>query len=280
MKFDIGAMSVGDILDRGLKIFFSRLPTFFFINFIVLSPLMVLQIVQPIVLMNAQSSNPSLGLLFGFLFGFLGVLILTMILAPLGSAASLYVIGQEFVDRRVGIGQAFSFALGRFGHLFLVSLLIGLAVGFGYLMCLVPGIIFLVWFVFGPQVVVVEKRSAIEAMNRSKELGTGFGMRIFGILLLLGVIQIIFLLISAGFNLLFPGMEQVISNGTPIMVMRSFPLHVADVVVNFLLSVVSQAYSAICITLLYFDLRIRKEGFDLEMAARQHSPNPEEPELS
>ena len=43
---------------------------------------------------------------------------------------------------------------------------------------------------------------------------------------------------------------------------------------------VSQAYAAICVTLLYFDLRIRKEGFDLEMAARQHSRNPQELELT
>jgi hypothetical protein len=280
MRFEIGAMSVGDILDRGLKIFLSRLPTFFFINFLVLSPLMALQLVQPIVLMNAQSSSPSVGIVVGFLVFTLGVMFLTMILGPIGAAASLHVIGQEFIDQRVGIGEAFSFALSRFGSLFLVSLLSGLVYLAGMCLFCIPMFLFMVWFAFGAQIVVMENRGPIEAMNRSKELGTGFGWRILGILLLLIVIQIIITLVSAGFNALFPGMEQVVSNGVPVMVLRSYPLHVADVLVNFMLSVVSQAYAAICITLTYFDLRIRKEGFDLEMAARGHSSEPGEKDLS
>jgi hypothetical protein len=32
-----------------------------------------------------------------------------------------------------------------------------------------------------------------------------------------------------------------------------------------------ETYSAVCFTLMYFDLRIRKEGFDLELAAKQQS---------
>jgi hypothetical protein len=32
-----------------------------------------------------------------------------------------------------------------------------------------------------------------------------------------------------------------------------------------------QAFAAVCYTLLYFDLRIRKEGIDLELAAREQA---------
>jgi hypothetical protein len=42
---------------------------------------------------------------------------------------------------------------------------------------------------------------------------------------------------------------------------------IVDQLVNILLG----SYVAICMTLLYFDLRIRKEGFDLELAAREHA---------
>ena len=38
MKFPLGAMTVGDILDRGLKMLVGRFPTFFAINLLFLSP--------------------------------------------------------------------------------------------------------------------------------------------------------------------------------------------------------------------------------------------------
>jgi len=33
-----------------------------------------------------------------------------------------------------------------------------------------------------------------------------------------------------------------------------------------------QSYQAVGMTLVYFDLRIRKEGYDLEMSAEQDAP--------
>jgi hypothetical protein len=42
-------------------------------------------------------------------------------------------------------------------------------------------------------------------------------------------------------------------------------------VLSTLLNFLVQTYGAICFTLLYFDLRIRKEGYDLELAARQQA---------
>lgn len=38
MRFQIGAMTVGDILDRGLKMLLLKLGTFYVINLIVLAP--------------------------------------------------------------------------------------------------------------------------------------------------------------------------------------------------------------------------------------------------
>src|SRR5262249_22357332 len=47
MKFRIGEMTVGDILDRGLKLLFSRLGTFYTINLIVLLPVLAFQLAMP-----------------------------------------------------------------------------------------------------------------------------------------------------------------------------------------------------------------------------------------
>lgn len=286
MKFEIGAMSVGDILDRGLKIFTARLPTFYAINLLVLSPVILFQIATPAVLFGAESGPASPEVLLGFLCATMGVLLLILILVPIGQAATLYVIGQEFIDERVGVGAALQFALKRWLPLLGASIVVGLAVGVGMVLCLIPGFIFWTWFAFAAQVVVMEGLGPIDAMNRSKDLGSNSFGRVLGLLLLMFAILLVVWFINNILNQVFQPLEVVPTSSGPRIVLRSYGLYVTAQIVNFLLSVAAQSYMAICVTLMYFDLRIRKEGFDLELAARQHSrkhdefgePTDEEPE--
>src|SRR5262249_38183014 len=141
MKFEIGQMTVGDILDRGLKILFARLGTFYVINLIVLTPLLLYQVVSPSLLQSAASQGGAAAA-FPLMFGLLFVLVLTVVLAYIGEAACLHVIGQEFIGEKVTVGAALGFAMQRFGTLFGVSLLVGLLVGVGGCMCIVPGFLF------------------------------------------------------------------------------------------------------------------------------------------
>jgi hypothetical protein len=270
MKFEIGAMSVGDILDRGLKIFWARLPTFYAINLIVMTPVLAYQLATPFFLLGGDSGPPSPEMMLAFMLSSLGMLLLALILVPIGAAASLHVIGQEFIDERVGVAEAFRFALRRFAPLLGVSILVGLILFVGLIACVIPYFVFLTWYAFASQVVVMEGRGGMGALNRSKDLGNGFYWRVFGVLALLFVLSLVVGMINNILNQVFQPLEVVPSNTGPRFVLRSYGLYVVAQAVNFLLTVAVQSYSAVCTTLLYFDLRIRKEGFDLELAARQH----------
>ncbi len=282
MKFQIGAMTVGDILDRGLKLLLARLPTFYLINLIVLAPIILYLLALPALL---RAGSTGLGAVLG---GGLAVSVLTLILQPIGTAAILHVISQEFVDYHVGVGPAFGFALKRFGTLILASILTGLMIGFGLILCIVPGIIFWSWYALVAEVVVVEGLGAEKAMKRSKELTAGFRGRVLGLLLLFivialiptGAVQLLELVIpstehvpidrpDAGFGFGGPAYTEVINY-------RNYAI---NTVVGQLLNILVQTFQAVCFTLLYFDLRIRKEGFDLELAARQQAAStPIDPE--
>jgi hypothetical protein len=227
MKFQIGAMSVGDILDRGLKLLLARLPAFYLINLIVLTPIIAYQLALPLLLMGEENQIGKV-FLVGFLGGFVVLLILALILQPIGTAAILHIISQEFIDRHVGIGPAFRFALSRFGSLLGASILAGLIIGVGMLCCLVPGFIFWTWYAFVAQVVVVEGMSASPSLDRSKRLGEGYRWRIFGILFLIGVLSsVIPSVIDAGLGLVLPASEVVpvageASASLPIMATKRF----------------------------------------------------------
>ena len=59
MKFPLGEMSAGDILDRGIKLLFARLPTFYLINLMVLAPAILVQIAAPLVFQNEGPDGPA-----------------------------------------------------------------------------------------------------------------------------------------------------------------------------------------------------------------------------
>ncbi len=257
---------MGDILDRGLKLLLARLPTFYVINLLVLLPVILVQLVLP-ALQLAQIMPPGGAALFG---GGLLVVLLTLILQPIGTAASLHVIAQEFIGQHASIGAAFGFAFHRFGRLLGASLLAGLLIGLGMLLCFVPGIIFAIWYVFVGQVVVVEGLKGDKALARSKSLGEEFRGRIFGLAALFLLLGLILGGMAGLLQRVLPS-NELVPTATGVMPVFRYPNFVVNQLVTYLVNILVSSFSAVCWTLLYFDLRIRKEGFDLELAAQQQA---------
>jgi len=266
MKFQLGAMTVGDILDRGLKVLLARLPAFYAINVLVLLPLIVIELLMPALI---YGGGPAEGGSAVVLIG-LGLFVLGVILQPLGTAAILHLISKEFVDERASISEAFQFAFRRFGPLLLTSMIAGIAIFFGMLLLVIPGIILAIWYTFVAQVVVVESLKGGAALSRSKELTEGYRGRVFGMFVLFLVAGMV-LGYAVGFlDRVFPSAEQVRTD-EGVKVVYHFGRAALKTGVTRLVGILVQTYSAVCFTLMYFDLRIRKEGFDLEMAAKQQS---------
>ncbi len=268
MRFPIGAMTVGDVLDRGLVIFWARLPSLLAINLVVLVPDLAYSLALPSLLAGAYSGGPPDPLALLRVLGInLAVLFLRLFLMPLASAATVYVVGQEFTGRRVSMGAAFAFAFRRFGTLLGVALVTGLMVGVGLCLCAVPGLIFAVWYAFAAQAVVMEDRGVTESLSRSKSLGEGYFWRILGTLVLLVLLLFMAGVVNAVLGQLLKPFDVVLTETGLQFVLYSYPRYLVAQAVSFLLVVVVGTYSAVCVTLLYFDLRFRKEGYDLELAA-------------
>jgi hypothetical protein len=270
MRFPIGAMTVGDVLDRGLVIFWARLPALLAVNLLVLVPDLVYALALPSLMAGTYTGGPpDLVALLRLLGTQVAVLFLRLFLMPLGSAATVYLVGQEFVGRRAGMGEAFAFAWRHFGTLLGVALVTGLMVGVGLCLFLVPGLIFAVWYAFAAQAVVLEERGVTEALSRSKTLGEGHFGRILGTLALLVALLGMAGVVNGILGQLLKPFDLVLTDSGMQFTLYSYPRYLAAQVVSYLLVVVVGSYSEVCVTLLYFDLRFRKEGFDLELAAGQ-----------
>jgi hypothetical protein len=266
MRFPLGEMTVGDILDRGLKLLFARLPVFYAVNLLVQAPLIVIQLALPLVLFGGQNAL-DMETLFAYLGLLLVAALVAAILQPIATAAILHIVMEEYAGRRASIGAALSFALSRFFPLLGASILFGLMYIIGIFLCCIPGIYVMVVFAFVGQVVVLERLGVGESFQRSQKLVEGFWWRVFGVLILIGIANG---MIQGGLaqvlNFVLPAQEMIpMQNG--IQMKFNAVNHIIDTTLTQLVHILLITYSSVCTTLLYLDLRIRKEGFDLELAA-------------
>jgi hypothetical protein len=307
MKFPIGAMSIGDIFDRGIKLLIAKLFTFYGITLIVLFPIFVAQVYLEILQIQAQAQtaeagNPGAALIASSIG--LGLLVLlALILQPIVTAATLHVISQEFADQRITVWQALAFAFRRFLAILGTSLLVGLILGVVASICFIAAgiaiglglamagplslvisvplalmfqalwVLMFVWYALCSQVVVVEGMSAIRAMNRSKQVSKGYRWRLFGVLALIMVLYLIPVSMTMILQLVLKPVETV-QFGQQVKLVPNLQNVIINQVIGTLLNTLVATYAAVCSTLFYFDLRIRKEGFDLELAAKEQAVAP------
>lgn len=77
------------------------------------------------------------------------------------------------------------------GPLIVAGILAGIGIGIGLLLLLVPGLFLLtIWAVIAP-VIVIERRGALDSFGRSRELVRGHGWQVFGVIVVLFLVQFI-----------------------------------------------------------------------------------------
>jgi hypothetical protein len=201
-----------------------------------------------------------------------------LVIQPFLTAAIARASTDTYLGHRVTVGPAFRFAVTRIHSIlwililyvltlvagFLVLFLLGAAVGepafFAVLALgfLVPGVIVFVRWYFGPTVFVVEGRKGTKALARSWRLSRRSFWRIFGTFILTSIMAAIvqgILALPAGWAYSVIG-----TSGWAIYALGAS-----------LAVIVTTPFTTLVAVLLYFDMRIRKEGFDLEIMAREMS---------
>ncbi len=185
-------------------------------------------------------------------------LALAVILSALGVAASTFIVSDAYLGHATPATVALSRARAFLGKLIAVSLLSWFLIGLGLVLLIVPGLILLAGLVLSTVVMVLEAPpSATAAMGRSWELTRGFRNKVFL------AMCVAFLLLAV------PG---IAIGGAAAMLGETTGTSVGVLVLESLLQIFIYPYVYVVMTVLYYDLRVRKEGFDLELLASTLSP--------
>lgn len=185
-----------------------------------------------------------------------GFFLFMVLVYPISTGALVFNISAGYLGEELSAVESYKRVLKRLFRLLGAQGLVFLLTAVGFVLCVVPGVIFSLWFMLVPAVVLLEDVSAIESLGRSRRLMAGNLGKGF----LLGLIVWI--------------LTAMVTGGTTALLAAIPWPH--EAIRDFLTSLVGALplpLSIGVVVLLYYDLRIRKEGFDLEhLALRMSRP--------
>jgi glycerophosphoryl diester phosphodiesterase family protein len=185
-----------------------------------------------------------------------------VVLSLVATGATVFIVSESYLGRPLSAREALTRATPYMGRILIASLLMALVVGLGFMLMVIPGIILGVGLALAiPAVVLEPGRSASGALSRSWELTRGSRWRIFG----LGIVLFVLLYIPV---VAISGLVAVLlpRGAGPSFAASSTSTIVALAIGGMIQLFIYPLFYCV-LTVTYYDLRVRKEGFDLELLA-------------
>lgn len=189
--------------------------------------------------------------------------VLAMVTTTIATGATVLVISESYLGRSIDGVEALRRAMPYFGRLILASFAYVLLVGIGLLFLAVPGVIIACALMVTWPAIVLESLPTWDAgLGRSWELSKGSRGRIFLLGVLLSLVSFVPVMgVSTLFVLVvlmtgWTGSSALVTVGT-----------VTGALLIELVKLLTYAFFNCALTIMYYDLRVRREGFDLELLA-------------
>lgn len=263
-------LSVGEMLDLAIKIYRERFRPMAKAVVVVVAPVAVLTALVQLSLSPSKpgdifgpvdaTGQPTVdsGEIWTLVAGFLAVGLLSYIAAQLATATSFKLVAGAYLDEPPDWQESLRYAVTRLWSLVWLTVVFGFLLVVGFVACLVPGIyLYVAWSVAVPALLLEDVRGW-KALKRSKELVTGRWWPVLGAIVL---------------SMILAGIVQGVFSGLLLAVVGNSDNGVvnaaAGAIANTAASMLTTPFAAAVIMVVYFDLRVRKEGFDLELLAQR-----------
>jgi hypothetical protein len=167
--------------------------------------------------------------------------------STLAAGAVMYGVVQELRGRPFSVGGSIQIALRRLLPVLGIAICSTIVMVLGWTLLLVPGLILACMYYVSTPVCVAEHAGVFTSMSRGSFLTKGYRWQVFGILLLYVV---------AGF-------------AVGAIIRRAFAVTgpTAVLVARFAMWAVLNAFNSVLVGVLYYQLRVAKEGVDIDKIA-------------
>ena len=256
---------IGSVLGRAFSILSKNLVPFGLLSVAVMSPTHTFAVaIDPQYFSNA--ANPWDQTEFSLIGA--GISIVESLLGFILTAALVFGTFQELRGRHASLGDCLKRGVALILPVIGIAILVGLSVGFATLLFVIPGFIVLTMLWVAIPVAVLERPGVVASLSRSMELTKGYRWRIFGLIIILYIMALI---AGVGLALLL----GVIAAGAGLgLLLGVIAAGFADsvlvwggLILSLLISAFFTALSAVVSAVGYHDLRVIKEGIDVEQIA-------------
>jgi hypothetical protein len=271
-EVDLRPMTLGEVLDRTFKLYKSN---FLLFAGITAWPFLVLLVINigiagfGLGARPAAGSVPSSGVLPSVIAGGITFALLYLFLLGAAQAATVFAVSDLYLGRPTGLRDCYKRVGAKAVRVIFILLLTGIIVGVGCLLLIIPGIILLCRTAISVPASMLEDSKTIRSIERSMELTKGFAGQMFVIFLMVWVMS---WLVAAIFEVPFAFLvtaQHTVSFGT--LVLQHLSSFVSQVLVG--------PIGTIAFSLMYYNLRVRKEAFDIQhlMASLGPATSPNAP---
>ncbi len=190
---------LGDILSAAFDVYKANAAGLIMIVAVVVVPL---TLISSLITKVALAPKKTTVILFGqpvgtvesrsfgvFLLAALVAAAIGIIITAVLQAAMLRAAAQATVGDPVDIEASYRWGLKRFPSVLLVSILVGLAVAFGFILLIIPGVIFLAMLSVSIPALVIENLKGTDAMSRSWNLVKGHFWHVLGTVVVAALIS-------------------------------------------------------------------------------------------
>lgn len=245
---ELRPLSLGEVLDRTFSLY--RRHFLLFLGISGIPQLLVLGFN-----LGRDTLRPSVGLNLLVLFLVLIVAVFAYLFAQGGT---ILAVSELYLGRPTSIAESLRRVWGEIGPLFGVVVLNGLAIAGAALLLVIPGIYVGCRLLVCVPAALIEQRGPRESLTRSFDLTRDNAGRAF-------VILIFCVVLAYGAQILFGlpfGIGMVTSAKDPAMLLFWTAM---TQISSSLATILVQPILLIATSIFYFDLRVRKEAFDLQL---------------
>jgi hypothetical protein len=233
-----------EIIDAAIEVYRRNPIHFLLLAAIVRVPWLIVQIIY----LAPHEGDPDM--IITSIYISFGTLITTFIM----QGFVVYMASELYLGRETDAFDTMRKVAPRLIPVFFGSLLTSVAIGMGLFLFLFPAI-WVTAVVFAVQpAIVLEGKGVFGAFDRSQKLSERVKTHILSAI---GLIVLI----------------RVIVEGGTLFMAAVIPMPELKYVVITVASMIGYPLYGIAYTLIYYDIRIRKEGFDLEMMAKHSAPS-------
>ncbi len=257
-------LPVGGVVGDSFSSYFTNFFKYTFICVLAMSPAIVWGVV---VLSDLDIFDKYL------MYNIIGISLAAVLLQPIATGAIIYGVFRKQRGQSAPLGKCLAVGLGRLFHLLGVAVLTFLGMAaicapivlvlflpvIGIILALagvIPIMMFFCAVYAAAPAVVVERIGVIEAFSRSFKLTRGNRMRIFGVILVLGLVQQV---IGWVLEKVMVDPKSLAGLGDLDSIVSNFQINIG---ITLFISVAFAAIGAIASALVYYHLKVQTEGVD------------------